>query len=351
MASKTIIVSKKPVHVLKKKPLSVRFHQTTKYFNEAPDKVCSQMMKKVLFKTITYLILLLGGIITIFPFYWMTVSSLNKPEVMQNGMPLFWGCQFQFKNFIDAWNLQSYYLIGGGSSAYRTGFAPLVGLEEGATLGMYFKNSLIVTTINTVLTIATTLFAAFAISKLKFAGRKHVFTILLMTMMIPGEMLTIQNLVTMNNLGWADTYMGIVAPFITSTFYIFLLVQLFQGIPDSLYKAARVDGCGDWKFLWRVLVPMSTNTIATISILNAISTWNSYLWPSLIIIQKKELTVLSVGLYDYTAAITGVGSSSLYPGPNLTMAAAVIAIFPMIIVYLLLRKQILAGVSRSGTKG
>ena len=204
MASKTIIVSKKPVHVLKKKPLSVRFHQTTKYFNEAPDKVCSQMMKKVLFKTITYLILLLGGIITIFPFYWMTVSSLNKPEVMQNGMPLFWGCQFQFKNFIDAWNLQSYYLIGGGSSAYRTGFAPLVGLEEGATLGMYFKNSLIVTTINTVLTIATTLFAAFAISKLKFAGRKHVFTILLMTMMIPGEMLTIQNLVTMNNLVYSE---------------------------------------------------------------------------------------------------------------------------------------------------
>ena len=101
MASKTIIVSKKPVHVLKKEPLSVRFHQTTKYFNEAPDKVCSQMMKKVLFKTITYLILLLGGVITIFPFYWMTVSSLNKPEVMQNGMPLFWGCQFQFKNFID----------------------------------------------------------------------------------------------------------------------------------------------------------------------------------------------------------------------------------------------------------
>lgn len=351
MASKTIIISKKPVPEIKKKPLSFKIRERREYLMGAPDKVCAQMMKKVMFKILTYIILLVGGIITIFPFYWMTVSSLNTPDVMQSGEPLYWGCQFQFQNFLDAWNLQSYYLTGTGGNDYRTGFASLVGLTAGeASLGMYFKNSIIVTAINTVLTIATTLFSAFAISKLKFAGRKHVFTMLLMTMMIPGEMLTIQNIVTMTKLGWVDSYMGIVGPFITSTFYIFLLVQLFQGIPDSLYKAARVDGCGDWKFLWRVLVPMSTNTIATISILNAISTWNSYLWPSLIIVNEKQLTVLAVGLYDYTAATTGVGSS-IYPGQNLAMAAAVIAILPMIVVYLLLRKQILAGVSRSGTKG
>lgn len=346
--AKTIIMSKKPIIEIKKAPLKVRRKNTLDYFNTAPDKVCAEMMRKVIFKAITYLILLFGGILTIFPFYWMLVSSLNLPENMRPGNPLYWGCDWQFSNYLDAWKLQAYYLSGGD---YSTGFAPLVGLNpETATLGMYFKNSLITTVLNTILTVATTLFAAFAISKLKFAGRKHIFSILLMTMMIPGEMLTIQNLVTMKQLNWVDTYIGVVAPFITSTFYIFLLVQLFQGIPDSLYKAARVDGCGDWKFLWRVLVPMSANTISTISILNAISSWNSYLWPSLIIVQKKELTVLSAGLYDYTAAVTGM-SSGIYPGQNLTMAAAAIAIFPMVIVYLLLRKQILAGVSRSGVKG
>lgn len=349
--TRTVILSKKPVVEVKKVPLAERRKKLLTYFNQAPDKVASQMMKKVLFKTFTYLLLAFGCLITIFPFYWMTISSLNRPEVMQAGQPLYWGCDFQFQNFSIAWSLKYYKTIASTSGiAYELADGPTSIFPTGTTLGTYFTNSLIVTIINTVLTVATTLFAAFAISKLKFAGRKNIFTLLLMTMMIPGEMLTVQNIVTMTVLGWTDTYMGIVAPFITSTFYIFLLVQLFQGIPDSLYKAARVDGCGDWKFLWRVLVPMSKNTLATISILNAISTWNSYLWPSLIIVNNKKLTVLAVGLYDYTNLVTGQGNQQ-YPGPNLTMAAAVIAIFPMVIVYLLLRKQILAGVSRSGTKG
>lgn len=347
--TKTVIISKKPVHSFKKESFAKSFKKSVSYFNVAPDAVCSQMMKKALFKAFTYLLLLFGGVITIFPFYWMMVSSLNTPQHLQPGQALYWGCDFRIENYFLAWKLQAYYYSG---NDIVTKFAPLTGLADTSTIGMYFKNSLIVTVINTALTIVTTLFAAFAISKLKFAGRKHIFTILLMTMMIPGEMLTAQNLVTVKQLGWSDSYAAIIAPFITSTFYIFLLVQLFQGIPDSLYKAARVDGCGDWKFLWRVLVPMSSNTIATISILNAIGTWNSYLWPSLVIVNDKSLTVLAVGLYDYNAAVTSAGTtSSLYQGSNLAMAAAAICIIPMVVVYLVLRKQILSGVSRSGVKG
>lgn len=276
----------------------------------------------------------------------MLATALNPATKLQNGMPVYFGVDWQFSNFIDAWNLQVIKFDGTNYNVVDSSIITMSGGKD-VNLGMWFTNTLLTVIINTVLTVLTTIFAAFAIAKLKFVGRSKIFGILLITMMLPGEILTVQNLVTMNKFGWQNSYAGIIAPFITSVFYIFLLVQLFTSIPDSLYRAARVDGCGDWKFLWRVMVPMSTNTLATVSVLNAIASWNSFLWPSLIV-TDPTIQVLSVGLYDYTAAASG---SDVYNAPNYVMAASVITILPMFIVYLLLRKQIIAGVSRSGTKG
>lgn len=352
--AQTILFSKKERLNEYKKPLSKRLKEKFRIFNTSPDKVVSQMMSRGIVKTIIYILLTIGAIVTVFPFYWMLVTALNPATKLQAGMPIYWGCDFEFENFLKAWNLNAIKVSGSGDTlTYIDVIAQIPNLDPSKmtiNLGMWFTNTLLTVIINTVLTVLTTILAAFAIAKLKFFGRSKIFGVLLITMMLPGEVLTIQNLVTMNRLHWNNTYAGIIAPFISSVFYIFLLVQLFTSIPDSLYKAARVDGCGDWKFLWRVLVPMSTNTLATISVLNAIASWNSFLWPSLIV-TDPTVQVLSVGLYNYTSAATSATTGNVYPAPNYVMAASVITILPMFIVYLLLRKQIIAGVSRSGTKG
>ncbi len=340
-----IIFSKRQRADRIKKPLKYRIKDTLSVFNKSDDKVVSQVMMQIFSKVIIYLLLTFGALITIFPFYWMLATALNPAQKLQAGMPVYFGVDWQFENFLHAWNLQ---IIKFNGNDYVNQPAPIITQGNKAlNLGMWFTNTIITVVINTVLTVLTTILAAYAIAKLKFVGRSKIFGALLITMMLPGEILTIQNLVTMNKLGWQNSYAGIIAPFISSVFYIFLLVQLFTSIPDSLYKAARVDGCGDWKFLWRVMVPMSTNTLATVSVLNAIASWNSFLWPSLIV-TDPTIQVLSVGLYDYTAAAS---ATDVYSAPNYIMAASVITILPMFIVYLLLRKQIIAGVSRSGTKG
>ncbi|HBD06513.1 MAG TPA: ABC transporter permease [Firmicutes bacterium] len=343
--AQTIIFSKKPRADVKKKPLKYRIKDTFTLFNSSDDKVVSQVMLRIVSKIIIYLLLTLGALITVFPFYWMLATALNPAEKLQAGMPVYFGIDWNFENFINAWNLQVIKVSGNQHINADAAIVQTAGKD--LNLGMWFTNTIITVAINTILTVLTTILAAYAIAKLKFVGRSKIFGLLLITMMLPGEILTIQNLVTMNKLGWQNSYAGIIAPFISSVFYIFLLVQLFTSIPDSLYKAARVDGCGDWKFLWRVMVPMSTNTLATVSVLNAIASWNSFLWPSLIV-NDPTIQVLSVGLYEYTAAAS---STEVYPAPNYVMAASVITILPMFIVYLLLRKQIIAGVSRSGTKG
>ncbi len=345
--ARTIIFSKKTRADVAKKPLKYRIKDTFTLFNKSDDKVAAQVMLRIVSKIIIYLLLTFGALITIFPFYWMLATALNPADKLQAGMPVYFGIDWNFKNFIDAWNLQIIKKSGDGSFVIIDATISGTSSAKDLNLGMWFTNTIITVAINTVLTVLTTILAAYAIAKLKFVGRSKIFGLLLITMMLPGEILTIQNLVTMNKLGWQNSYAGIIAPFITSVFYIFLLVQLFTSIPDSLYKAARVDGCGDWKFLWRVMVPMSTNTLATVSVLNAIASWNSFLWPSLIV-NDPAIQVLSVGLYDYTAVASG---TEVYPAPNYIMAASVITILPMFIVYLLLRKQIIAGVSRSGTKG
>lgn len=343
--AQTIIFSKKSRADVKKKPIKYRIKDTFTLFNHSDDKVVSQVMLRIVSKIIIYLLLTLGALITVFPFYWMLATALNPAEKLQAGMPIYFGIDWNFENFINAWNLQVIKISGNQHINADAAIVQTAGKD--LNLGMWFTNTLITVAINTILTVLTTILAAYAIAKLKFVGRSKIFGLLLITMMLPGEILTIQNLVTMNKLGWQNSYAGIIAPFISSVFYIFLLVQLFTSIPDSLYKAARVDGCGDWKFLWRVMVPMSTNTLATVSVLNAIASWNSFLWPSLIV-TDPTIQVLSVGLYEYTAAAS---STEVYPAPNYVMAASVITILPMFIVYLLLRKQIIAGVSRSGTKG
>jgi ABC-type glycerol-3-phosphate transport system permease component len=198
-------------------------------------------------------------------------------------------------------------------------------------------------------TVVTTILAAFAFARLEFKGREFIFSILLLTMMIPGELYTITNYVTVSNLGWIDSMAALIFPFMVSVFYIFFLRQAFKQIPDTLYQAARVDGCGDFKYLTRVMIPIAKPTIITIIILSAIGAWDAYIWPQLVT-RSQENWLISVALRG-TNFVTDSGASDARPIYNIQLAATALVTVPLIILFFSLKKFIISGVGRSGTKG
>lgn len=265
-------------------------------------------------RTLMYLLLSLGALITLLPFVWMLLTSVKDPtEVLGSGfLPTIW----RFDNYIRA--------------------------MQTAPLATYFFNTVLVTAVSTAVTLAVVILAAFGFSRLKFPGRDIVFALLLATLMIPGEMLIITNFVTINRLGWMDTRAALIVPWVASVFFIYLLKQFFMQIPDSLYYAAKVDACSDWRYLWKIMVPNNRQAISTIAILNAINCWNAFLWP-LLVTNSETKRVLSIGLTQFQ---TEVGTSY-----ELLMAASAMLVMPMVILYLVLHKQIIHGVARSGIKG
>ena len=266
-------------------------------------------------KTLLYLLLSAGAAVTVLPFVWMILTSLkDASEVIKPSafLPSVW----RFDNYPEALRI--------------------------APLGRYFVNTVAVTIISTALTILTTILAAFAFSRLRFPGRDLIFSLLMATMMIPGEMLIITNYVTIVRLGLMDTRTALILPWIANVFYIYLLRQFFMQMPESLYYAAKVDACGDWRYLWKIVVPNNRHAIATIAILNAIGCWNAFLWP-LIVTNREENRVLSIGLVRFQ---TEAGTRY-----ELLMAASAILVIPMIVLYLVLRRHIISSVAQSGIKG
>ena len=263
-----------------------------------------------------YLILIVGAISMLFPFIWMVLTAFKSVSESVAIPPTWFPSEWLFSNF---------------NTVFET-----------APFGQYFVNTVIISTLSTVITILITILASFALSILDFRGKNFIFYLFLGTMMIPSELLIIQNYVTVSKLGWLDTYQGIVLPMISAAFYIYLLRENFLQLPPMLYKAAKIDGCSDWKYLWRILVPNSVSSIATIGILNFITTWNSFLWP-IMVTNTDAKRVLTIGLMHFNNS----ASSRI----NLQMAGAMIVIMPMVILYLIFRKQIMQGVSRGGLKG
>ena len=146
----------------------------------------------------------------------------------------------------------------------------------------YIINSVIVAVISVSLTVLVTILTAFAFSRLKFPGRDIIFSLFLGFMMVPFELLAITNYITIVRLEWIDTYKALTLPYIANVLYIYILRNFFLGIPDSLYWAARIDGASNFKYLWRIMVPIAKPAIITIVLLNGIDSWNSFLWPMLV---------------------------------------------------------------------
>jgi multiple sugar transport system permease protein len=264
-----------------------------------------------------YIVLILGAVVMIFPFYWM-ITGAFKTQVEVNLMPptLFPQNPLNIENFV---------------YAFQT-----------APFAKYFVNSLLAL-LGCITTCSfTTILAAYAFSRLRFPGREVIFSMLLSLMMVPYEMIIITNYRTIVHWNLHDTIWALILPFMSSIFYTYILKGFFDSVPESLYQAAKVDGCSDWKYLWRVMVPMAKSSLATIILLNAIATWNSFLWP-MIATNSKEVRTLPFGLYAF---MTEGGQRN-----ERMMAASTIVVIPMIIIFLFARKYIISGMSRGGIKG
>ena len=268
-------------------------------------------------KIIIYLILALGAIIMIFPFYWM-VSGAFKSNAEYFSFPPVWfpSNWFNFENFINAFKK-----------------APLM---------KYFFNSTLVMVICVTINGFITILAAFGFSRLKFPGKEALFAALVAFMMVPFEMLVITNYQTVTRLHLIDTLPVLIIPFTSSIFYTYILKGFFDTVPDSLYYSARIDGASNWKYLWRVMVPIARPSLVTIMLLNAIASWNSFMWVQLVINSDKNRTI-PLGIFAF---VSEAGSD-----PKLQLAAATISVLPMIILFLFARKYIVSGVARGGVKG
>ena len=277
-----------------------------------------QRALQVLVKAFTYLFLGVMALIVLFPFYWMIISSLKELSEYRENIPTLWPRKMVFFNYVDAFNT--------------------------ADLGQLFLNTAYVGIVSTMLSLVITVLSAFAFARLEFKGKDAMFAALLATMMIPGELFTITNYATVNEFGWMKSFTVLIVPFLVSVFYIYLLRQNFLQIPNELYLAAKVDGCGDLKYLWKVMVPLAMPTLISITILKMMGAWNSYVWPRLVANDDAHRLITN-GLRNAFTTTTGDVN---YP---VQMAAVAIGSAPLFLVFLFLRKYIMQGVSRSGIKG
>ena len=279
----------------------------------------SAMLRKRLVKIITYFFLTLWAVLVLFPFYWMILTSIKSYSAYSSEyIPAFFTLSPTLENYVHAFTA--------------------------VPLARYFVNTLIFTLVTTALMLIVTVLAAFAFSRLNFRGKDLAFTLFLALMMIPSELVVITNFVTITNWELRNSFAGLILPSVTSVFYIYLLKENFSQIPDELYYAAKVDGTSDMKYLLKVMVPICRPTIVTVTILKVIECWNSYVWPRLIT-DEEAYFLVSNGIQSIRE--NGFGRENI---PAM-MAAVVVISLPLIVLFLIFRNKIMAGVARGGTKG
>ena len=274
---------------------------------------------KLISNILIYTLLALWGLIVLFPFYWMLLTSVKSyGSYNAEHIPSFFTLSPTLQNYVDAFTT--------------------------VALGKYLLNTLIFTLATTAIMLVVITLAAFAFARLDFKGKNLVFTLFLSLMMIPNELVVITNFTTVTNLGMRNTFLGLILPSVTSVFYIYLLKENFAQIPDELYYAAKVDGTSDFRYLRRVMIPICKPTLITIIILKIIECWNSYVWPRLIT-DNPDYYLVSNGIQEIRE--NGFGRDNI---PAM-MAAVVVISVPLILLFLIFRKKVMAGVARGGTKG
>lgn len=276
-------------------------------------------VRKTISNILIYLLLSIWAVMVLFPFYWMILTSLKKyGSYNSEYIPKFFTLSPTLQNYVDAFTM--------------------------VPLSRYFTNTLFFTLITTAVMLVVTTLAAYAFARLEFRGKNILFTLFLSLMMIPSELVVITNFVTITDLNLRNTFTGLILPSVTSVFYIYLLKENFEQVPDELYYAAKVDGTSDLKYLLKVMIPICKPTMITITILKIIECWNSYIWPRLIT-DNEEYYLVSNGIQEIRE--NGFGRENI---PAM-MAAVVVISVPLIVLFLVFRQKIMSGISRGGTKG
>ncbi|RHR06044.1 carbohydrate ABC transporter permease [Pseudoflavonifractor sp. AF19-9AC] len=270
-------------------------------------------------RAVTYVGLTIWALVVLFPFYWMVLTSLKSyGSYNSEHTPVFFTLSPTLENYWEAFTA--------------------------VPLGGYLLNTLIFSVITTAIMVVVSTLAAYAFARLEFKGKNLLFALFLSMMMIPSELVVITNFVTITNLDLRNSFPGLILPSITSVFYIYLLKENFEQVPDELYRAAKVDGTSDLKYLWKVMIPICRPTLVTITILKIIECWNSYVWPRLIT-DNQAYFLVSNGIQEIRE--NGFGRENI---PAM-MAAVVVISVPLIVLFLIFRKKIMEGVSRGGMKG
>jgi ABC-type glycerol-3-phosphate transport system permease component len=272
-------------------------------------------------RLILYLILILGAIVAILPFFWMVSTSLMTlgETINRQWLPKV----PQFENYSEAWTE--------------------------ANFAKYFMNSVIITFVTIAGLLTTSILSGYAFGRIKFFGKNVLFALLLATMMIPESVTMIPNflmirgdILPLPGGSWLNSLQALTVPFIANAFSIFLLRQFFMRIPDELWDAARMDGAGHFRFLIQICLPISKAPVLTVMIFAFIGSWNAFLWP-LLVTTRAVWRPIMVGLWTF---VTEAG-----PETNLLMAGAVITIIPILILYFLTQKQFTEGIATTGLKG
>ena len=294
----------------------------------------TQKVFRVLGTVLNYAFLLLVAFSVLLPFYWMLISSVKTlPDYMDNTSVINYLIpkEIHIENYLYAF--------------------------EFGNLERLFFNTIFVGVVSTILSLIITILSAFAFARLEFKGRDALFAALLATMMIPGELFTITNYQTIAWLEWENTYQVLIIPFLVSVFYIYLLRQNFLQIPNELYLAAKVDGTSDFKYLWKVMIPLALPSIISITILKMMGSWNTYVWPNLVI-TDDNMKLITQGIrssanfkLDYDPIFFELSQGVSDVNIPVQMAAVTLVSIPLFIVFLFFRKYIMKGVSRSGIKG
>lgn len=266
-------------------------------------------------KISAHIFLAVGAFVMLFPFVWMVLGALKTPAEIASVPPKVFPGSVQLDNLR--------YVIDSGR------------------FGTYFLNTLIIAVCVVVSTVVTSILAGFALAFYEFRGKMILIGISVALMMVPFEVLVIVNFETIVTWSLTDTLAAQILPFTTSIFSMLLVANAFRAVPANLHTAARVDGASNWAFLWKVVVPMNKPTIVTVSVLTAIGSWNAFLWP-LLVSNTQSSRTLTLGLYNFITE-GGVRYERL-------MAASTLVIVPMVVIFLLLRRQIINGVSTQGLK-
>ena len=275
-------------------------------------------MSRRFVQSVKLIVLIIGAFVMMFPFVWMLATSLKTLPESVAIPPILLPDTPQWSNYAEA---------------LRT-----------APFGLYFRNSILVAGLGTLLTLILTVLAAYAFTIYEFRGKTVFFFLCLATMMVPSELLIIQNFITISRLHWVNTFQGMIIPTLASGFYIYMMREYFMQVPSVLYRAAKVDGTSDLKYLWKVMLPICRPTLVTVGILKVIECWNSYLWPRLVT-DDPAYYLVSNGIQEIRE--NGFGRENI---PAM-MAAVVVISVPLIVLFLVFRKKIMAGVSQGGVKG